>query len=92
MFAKVRKIKQMKKRRKHHESTVERVKMIRIITERYYESGNQARSYKGVWRRYIFPKFKICYHTYLNYLGMPTSPSEPPQKTLWDAANESLET
>ncbi len=38
-------------KRKHHESTIERVRMVRAITEQHYESGNQARCYKAVWRR-----------------------------------------
>lgn len=89
-FAKVVKSKQMEKR-KHHESTIERVRMVRAITEQHYESGNQARCYKAVWRQHIFPKFKICYRTYLNYLGIPTPPpvQQPQQLTLWDALNKS---
>lgn len=63
--------------------------MVRAITEQHYESGNQARCYKAVWRQHIFPKFKICYRTYLNYLGIPTPPpvQQPQQLTLWDALN-----
>lgn len=78
-------------KRKHHESTIERVRMVRAITEQHYESGNQARCYKAVWRQHIFPKFKICYRTYLNYLGIPTPPpvQQQQQLTLWDALNES---
>lgn len=77
-------------KRKHHESTIERVRMVRAITAQYYESGNQARCYKAVWRQHIFPKFKICYRTYMNYLGIPTpSVSPPKQLDLWDMMNES---
>ena len=78
-------------KRKHHESTIERVRVVRAITEQHYESGNQARCYKAVWRQHIFPKFKICYRTYLNYLGIPTPPpvQQPQQLTLWVALNES---
>lgn len=64
--------------------------MIRAITAQHYESGNQARCYKAVWRQHIFPRFKICYRTYLNYLGIPTPSSVPPPKQLdlWDMMNE----
>lgn len=58
--------------RKYHKSTIERVRMVRAITMQHYESGNQSRCYKAIWRQYIFPKFKICYRTYLNYLGIAT--------------------
>jgi hypothetical protein len=74
-------------KRNHHKSTIERVKAVRFITEQHYEIGNQARCYKAVWRQYIFPLYKICYRTYLNYLGIPTPPTPPPssgQLTLWD--------
>lgn len=89
-FCKGSNFKQMEKR-KHHESTIERVRMVRAITAQYYESGNQARCYKAVWRQHIFPKFKICYRTYLNYLGMPaTIPSfQSSQLSLFDVKNES---
>lgn len=87
-FCKGSNFKQMEKR-KHHESTIERVRMVRAITAQHYESGNQARCYKAVWRQHIFPKFKICYRTYLNYLGIPTPPSVPKQPTLWDMTDES---
>lgn len=63
--------------------------MVRAITEQHYEGGNQARCYKAVWRRHIYPAFRICYRTYLNYLGMPTPPPAPQQLTLWDTISES---
>lgn len=78
-------------KRKHHESTIERVRMVRAVTAEHYESGNQARCYKAVWRQHIFPKFKICYRTYLSYLGIPTPPPVPkhsPQASLWDIMQE----
>lgn len=33
----------------------------------YYEPGNQARSLKQVWRRFVKPRMGICYRTFLNY-------------------------
>lgn len=41
--------------KKHFNSTLERVKRIRMLTERYYEPGNNARCYKAVWKKYIYP-------------------------------------
>lgn len=71
--------------RKHHESTIERVRMVRAVTERHYERGNQSRCYKAVWRRHIYPMFKICYRTYREYLGIPVPPPRrgSRQLTLW---------
>lgn len=71
---------QMKQQR-HHKSTIERVQMVRDITQQHYETGNQSRCYKAIWRQYIFPQFKICYRTYLNYLGIATPPA-PPRHTM----------
>lgn len=73
-------------KRRHHKSTLERVKAVRAITEQHYEAGNNSRCYKSVWRFYIYPVYKICYRTYLNYLGIPTSrpKDEPRQLSLFD--------
>nr|DAX40464.1 MAG TPA: hypothetical protein [Caudoviricetes sp.] len=68
-------------KRKHHKSTLERVKAVRVITEQHYEAGNNSRCYKSVWRNYVYPAYKICYRTYLNYLGIPTTcPKEDPRQ------------
>lgn len=73
-------------KKKHHKSTMARVKAIRAITEEHYEAGNNARCYKSVWRYYVYPVYGCCYRTYLNYLGIPaTKPSiDPRQMTLFD--------
>lgn len=72
--------------RKHHKSTLARVEMIKQLTREHYEEGNQARCYKAVWRSYIFPKYKICYRTYLSYLGIAPPPA-PHSPTLFDIMN-----
>lgn len=64
--------------KKHFNSTLERVKRIRMLTERYYEPGNNARCYKAVWKKYIYPIYPMCYRTYLNYLNVPTPQPPPP--------------
>ena len=79
-------------KRKHHELTIKRVQLVRELTERYYEAGNNQRCYKAVWRRYINPIYPMCYRTYLNYLNMPTPPPPPPtplQLSLFEFFDES---
>lgn len=59
---------------------------VREVTERNYEPGNQARCYKAVWRRYVWPEYRICYRTFREYLGIPTPPPPPElprQLSLW---------
>ncbi len=73
--------------KKHYKSTIERAKNIRELTERYYEPGNNARCYKRIWRRYIYPIYPMSYWTYLRYLGIPTPPPQREstrQLTLFD--------
>lgn len=56
--------------KKRFKSTVARAQKIKEITALHYEAGNQARCYRAVWRHWIEPEFRICYRTYLNYLGI----------------------
>lgn len=65
-------------KQRHYRSTIEKVKMIRSITQRYYEPGNHQRSYKAVWRRYINPIYPMSYGTYLRYLGIAAPPQPKP--------------
>ena len=58
--------------RNHHKSTIERIKKVRAIVNRYYESGNNSRCYKAVWRRYVNPLYPMSYRTFLSYLDIPT--------------------
>lgn len=76
---------------RHYKSTLERVKLIRKITERYYEPGNNARCYKAVWRMYINPIYPMCYRTYLNYLNIPTEPPAPLTTKQLDLFSDILE-
>ena len=71
---------------KHHKSTIERIKKVRALTERYYEPGNNQRCYKAVWKKYVNPIYPMCYRTYLNYLNIPTPPPKPTaiELTLFD--------
>lgn len=44
-----------------------RARVIQDITSRYYEPENHAKCYKQVWKTQIYPRFGICYRTYLTY-------------------------
>lgn len=46
------------------------------LTKLHYEEGNQSKCYRAVWRKYIEPKYGICYRTYLKYIDTPV-PKEP---------------
>ena len=45
-----------------------RARVIQEITKQYYEPENHAKCYKMVWKKYIYPRFGICYHSYLKYM------------------------
>lgn len=62
--------------------------MIKKLTEEHYEEGNQSRCYKAVWRSYIYPKYRICYRTYLSYIGLLPPQSSAPEPTLFDFMND----
>ena len=66
---------------RHYKSTFDRVKLIKALTDRYYEPGNNSKCYKAVWKLYIYPIYPMCYRTYLNYLNIPPEPpaTTPPQ-------------
>lgn len=44
-----------------------RARLIQEITARYYEPENHAKCHKQVWKTQIYPRFGICYRTYLKY-------------------------
>lgn len=64
--------------RKHHKSTLERIRKVRAIVDRYYEAGNNSKCYKAVWQRYVCPLYPMGYRTFLSYLDIPTPPPPPP--------------
>jgi hypothetical protein len=78
----------MGKRRRHHKSTVCRIREICDITREHYEEGNQSKCYHAIWRKYVAPRYGICYHTYLRYIGEPLvkerEPDDPKQLRLFD--------
>lgn len=65
-----------------YKSTACRIREICELTQEHYEPGNQSKCYRAVWRKYIEPKYGICYRTYLNYIGEPTPPNEEDKNQL----------
>lgn len=53
---------------KPHKNKLLRIQRVLEITRQHYEEGNLAKCYKMVWRRYVYPIYPMCYHTYLSYL------------------------
>ncbi len=76
---------------RHYKSTYDRVKLIKALTEQHYEPGNNAKCYKVVWKKYIYPIYPMCYRTYLNYLNIPPEPPAPPQSQQPDLFGGLLE-
>lgn len=52
-----------------------RARVIKSIADEYYEKENQAKCHKRVWRKYVYPRFGICYRSYLKYCKV-TIPEE----------------
>lgn len=44
-------------------------KAIVATTEEHYEEG--VTTYKGVWRKYIYPQYHISYPRYMEIIGTP---------------------
>lgn len=70
--------------KKRHKSTLARAEQIKALTALHYEAGNQAKCYKAVWRRWIEPRFGICYRTYLNLLGLEPEAGSHKWPSLFD--------
>lgn len=62
---------------------MERARLLASITAEHYEVGNQARCYKAVWRKYVWPAYKICYRTYLNYLGIEPQAEKKDEREMY---------
>lgn len=68
-----------------YKSTLKRIREVCEITQEHYETGNLSKCYRAIWRKYIEPKYGICYRTYLNYINKPLpKKSEYKQLTLFD--------
>ncbi len=66
----------MMSNRKRFRSTIKRIKEIQDIVVREYEPGDQKKCYKAVWRRFVFPRYGVCYDTFLSYIGVKPSELE----------------
>lgn len=74
------------------DSTMARIKEIVEEAQSHYEPGNQAKCYAAVWRKHIYPRYRISYNTLLRYLAIAengykieaTSDIAPGQLTLFD--------
>lgn len=44
-----------------YKSTLKRIREVCAITREHYEAGNQSKCYRAVWRKFIEPKYGICY-------------------------------
>lgn len=53
-----------------------RARTIQEITEKHYEPENQAKCYRQVWRKHIYPLLGIGYRSYLRYLKVETEPEQ----------------
>lgn len=56
-----------------YKSTKQRIREIQKIVMENYEVGDQKKCYKAIWRRIIYPRYKICYDTMLDYLAVKKS-------------------
>ncbi len=63
-------------KRKRYRSTIKRIKEILDIVNKEYEPGDQKRCYKAIWRNIVYPRYGICYDTYLSYIGVKPSELE----------------
>lgn len=58
----------MDSRGKIHKNTLLRAQCIAALATPYYEEGNQARCWRAVWRRYVYPVYPMCYNTFMKYM------------------------
>lgn len=70
--------------RKLRKSTLLRARMVRRLSEVYYEPGNQSRCHKNVWRNFVYPEYGICYRTYLSYVHAVDEPPARPRYVQLD--------
>lgn len=49
------------------------IKEICEIAKEHYEPGDQSRCYRAVWRNFVYPRYRIHYRTFLEYVSVPIS-------------------
>lgn len=62
---------------KHHKNTMLRMRKVCEIVQQHYEPGNYAKSYRQVWKKYVYPVYPMCYHTLIKYINTPPERREP---------------
>lgn len=77
-------------KRKRYRSTIKRIKEILDIVNKEYEPGDQKRCYKAIWRNIVYPRYGICYDTFLTYIGVKPSELEEEQAENEDPKQLSL--
>ena len=65
---------------KHHINKLRLIKNVCAIVQEHYEEGNRSRCYKEVWRKYVYPIYPMCYHTFLSYINTPLGDLRKPPK------------
>lgn len=70
--------------KKRHKNTLLRIKHVCDIVNQHYEAGNQAKCYKAVFEKYVYPVYPMCYHTFLSYINTPKIDT---QLSLFDNQN-----
>lgn len=60
----------------------QRARKIQEFAREHYEPGRQDRSYKAIWRKYIYPADGMCYMTFLRYLNTEIPPEPEPTAQL----------
>jgi hypothetical protein len=76
-------------------NTIERAEIVRLIVERHYEAGNQAKSKSYVYRHIVRKTFPISERTFWRYLEITKTSTDLSecssprliQKTLFDKNN-----
>ena len=70
-----------KKGGKRNINTLRRIKLVCDIVNQHYESGVLRKCYKAVWRQRVYPKYPMCYRTFLNYVSTPPGELQRAEET-----------
>ncbi len=53
----------------NNQNQQQKIKKILIIVQEHYIEG--ITTYKGIWRKHVFPVYPCSYATFLKYINMP---------------------
>ncbi|MCD8081889.1 MAG: hypothetical protein LUF04_16285 [Bacteroides sp.] len=54
---------------KHHQNTLQKIKLVKELAAQHYEPGNQSKSYHQVWRRHIRKVYPCHYVTFMRWIN-----------------------